>query len=253
MATGQPKTKAQELEERIMVLAAEPHPSEFVIRGIKKDAEALRKDDPILAAAALGFIASFEKNVVEMRRNFEFALGRRPNDFTFHFNFGNSLLRTDFYSEARDHFLNAVELAPSQPEVLNAAIEACLWTGWLSKAADLTDRYHRLSPDKPSPYTRVAELLDVARRNKLSDHEIEALLDTAVSVLAASNASTKAIQPKVLSDEESSWLSYHLVVAEPVETVVDLNVILAERLAENQPRLPADKFVTVMFVPGNAV
>ena len=50
-------------------------------------------------------------------------------------------------------------------------------------------------------------------------------------------------------DEESEWLSGEISLAEPVSTIVDLNVKLAEAWVESEAATRVGDLVNFMFVP----
>jgi len=249
MATGQAKTKASELMEEAAALASQPHLSEFQIQQLKRKAKSLLRQDAVSAWDVLGFVAARENNESAMRSNYQRALDWKRDHPVTHANYGHALARLNFAAEARDQLMRAVQLDPSNLIFLNAAIAAFVETGKFSGALELIERFNRLSPSKPSGFTQdVTDALAFIRAHSLSESEIETLLEQARGVLHSAGAYANKFNQSIVSDEDSTWLNYDLILAEPVERVVELNTVLCRRLASLEPPLAAEEHVLVMYL-----
>jgi tetratricopeptide (TPR) repeat protein len=248
MATGQAKTKAMELMADAAALA-HAHPSEFQIQQLKRTAKSLLKQDAVSASDVLGFVAALEHDEAAMRSNYKRALDLKRGGAITYAHYAHALARLNFTAEARDELMRAVEIEPSNLEFLHAAIGAFIATGRISGALDLIERFNRLSPNKPSRFTQdVTNALAFIRANNLSESEIETLLEEARGVVRAAGADANRFNQSILSDEDSTWLNFDLILAEPVERVVELNTVLCRRLASFDPPLAAEDHVLVMYL-----
>jgi tetratricopeptide (TPR) repeat protein len=249
MATGQAKTKAEELMGEAAALAAQPHPSQFEIKQLERKAKSLLKQDAAKASDVLGFVAALEYDEAAMRKHYQRALELNRGNAMTRAHYAHALARLNFPAESRDQLLLAIEIDPTDLAYLDAAIGGCVESGNIAKALDLVGRFNRLSPDKPSRFTRnVTTALDFIRQHDVSEGEIATLMETALEVLRSARASSVRLDHGILTDEDSTWLNYDLIVAEPVEKVVELNTVLCRRLALLDPPLVAEEHVLVMFL-----
>jgi hypothetical protein len=86
------------------------------------------------------------------------------------------------------------------------------------------------------------------KTNAFGEKDVEELVNVATTVLHASRIPVIGTQLLAMADEECEWMSIHILLDEPVATVVELNVELAERLAGRSSPLTAERYFTVMYM-----
>jgi hypothetical protein len=251
MATGQAKTKAEELMFAIMALGESRSAPSLDIARLKQQAQMLRSSDLYGASLALGMLAALEFDESEMRKNHDLAQKLRPEHFYTHRNFAASLVRLNHYAEARASAIRAYEVAPSSVDAIDYAMGLCVATGHFADAVQLLEARNKLGPTEPCVYEDIVRLGDTyLKLHGVSVGEIETLQSICLSVLRESAVHASWIEPRLMADEESEWLSFHFIVYEPVERVVSLSVELAERLASIEPPMEVEDHITMMYMVG---
>jgi len=248
MATGQAKTKAEELINRLNALVNQRHPSEFQVLQLQHQAESLRQSSFVEAAIALGAVATIRWDESEMRRQFDHAMQMRKGDHNLHANFARCLVRLNLHSEARRQYEQALQIQPSDKGVLADAIKACTWSGQFLRAKEYIERFNRLSADNPSEFGQfVAQAIELLKGTEVSEQQIDELVEIAMSVLRDAKISYISVNGRVLNDEESGFISIEFLLDSTISRVVDFDDTLAEKLAVSSPSGDLTNLISITF------
>lgn len=243
-----PKTKASELIEKINALLHQEERDEFTLRKIRKGAENLRQSDAFNAYVSLGMLASLENDADGMRTNHLAALKLQPNDPNANFNYSTSLNNLSFYSEARGYAEIACNGARESLEYLSLLIDISLKIGRIRDARKWLERFQLLSPKKANENESLIldanELLD---DSGVSDENVEQLLEFSLSVLRRQDVIPKRFEIATLTDDESRWLNFTIIIPQQPREVVSLDFEVAEQLARSEVPSQVTDAVIVTF------
>jgi hypothetical protein len=249
MATGQAALEGVQLVNEVVELAKANSPSSFAVAQYRKRAEALRRTDLFHASIALGMIGAIIHDMGVMRTNHERALQLQPGNFVATLNFASSLQKMKCFSESREMSLRAYRLEPGNPFAVFNAINICVATLRFSIANDLILQWKKIRPHDPAPHEDVTNnSTNYFREFNIEETEAEKLTEVALEVLRENNVYPTAWDVNLLSDEDSRWLSYDLIVGEPVERVLELNANLIRRLFADPRLREVEDRVLVMYL-----
>lgn len=250
MATGQAVPKGVELMERLKRLLAYSSRDAAVIARIREEALILWPTDPGQASEILGIVASLNYDESATREFFDQAHKLRSNDAGVEGNYALSLFRFGRFRAAQERIEQAIGLAPADLTFLDNAIRITAISGGFEKAAALDREWSKLSPNQPHQWhAAILYGVEYLADKHLNDQDIEQLVDFAADILREARAELRGASVFKQADEETEWLSIHLMRAGPVKQIVDLNVRLAKRLAAALERPKASHYVTVMYTP----
>lgn len=252
METGQAAPEGVQLANEIADLAKVRLPSELALARLESRARAIRGVDPFFAYMALGMLAAIVKNEPEMRAHFDRALKLRPQDYLVRANYAASLQMMNLFSEARDMGLEAYQRDPANPRALEEAIRYCVATCSFSRTTGLLAKWEKLQPGRE--HSQVSKIQQAAKylvANRLEEEQVEALIRAGLETLRESHVFAAAFNVEVMSGEDSTWLTYDLILNEPVERVVDLNTMLIHRLIGEERLREVEQRVLVMYLVGD--
>ncbi|VAX16427.1 hypothetical protein MNBD_NITROSPINAE03-1682 [hydrothermal vent metagenome] len=244
----QPKLKSEEFFERIANLSQEDRNNVFKINALRKDAEALVKNDPFSAYMLLGMLSGIEAKMNEVRDYFNRVIKISPNSYIGYYNFAIALHSNGFHSEASTHAIKANELNPGDTKILDLLVNNYLASGRYRDANDWLQKWDRVMPKKPHKETNILrQIYPFISEQKIADDDVERLQKLAYSLLLENNVSITEKRMMILEDEESRWLNYMIGIDEPVTEIVDLNEKLAERMADEDLPASLTSNVVIMF------
>jgi len=233
----EPKLKSEELVERINKLTQEDRKNVFKINALRKEAEALIKNDPFNAYMILGALSGIEAKIDEVRDYFNRSIKISPNNYYGYYSFAKALHNNGFYSEASPYAIKANELNPGNTDILNFLVNNCCSSGRYRDANDWLKKWGRAMPKRQHKDANALEQINYFVSDKeINDDDVEHLQLIAFDLLNEYGIFGHNGGVQMLSDEESSWVSHELKIIRPVAEIVDLNEKLAEKLAgENLP------------------
>ena len=249
MAT-QAKSKSEQIVQELNRASASGSLDQLTRARFRRDAEALMVADPITAHMILGLIASDACDESEVRRCFSVALKLAPVEPIVHHNYATALADIGFFSAARTESERAHALAPGVLEFADALINYATLSGRFRRGAEVLAEREKLEPKEAHPDQVVLpDLIALADQHGVRDEEIEKLQLAASSVLHNAGLYSPYIAYGISEDEESRFVGAEWQVDASVSQVVDLNIALARQLSISETPLPAEAFLTFVFVP----
>jgi hypothetical protein len=249
MAQEQAKTKANSLLEEVIALTWERHPSEFTLKRLQKQAEALRASNLFEASLALGMLASIALREAEMRTHHERALAIEEYDYLARSYYSASLQRLNCYSEAADWALRALELVPDVPNALRKAINACAAACRFSEASHLIEQWEKIEPDQPPPNEeRVRGAIAYLKAHRIAEKDMQRLVDFARKFLRAEGSHGAEWGLHFQAGWGTNSMSYDIFLDEPRERVKELNSKLVRTLSAHPELQAVHEHVLVTYV-----
>lgn len=247
--SSQPLPKGEELIEKINKLTPQDWKNAILIKGLKNEAEALKRVDAFRAYRILGMLACIEGEVPDMHSNHVKAISLEPNNFYANYDYAVSLFNIGQFSEAIGY---AEKVKDADPIIiLEFLIESSGVAGHFKDSMKWISEWKKINPNKKH---RVEDLtkqtISLMKENETSSEDVERLQKLAHSLLLENNMHITKKRIEVLEDEESRWLSYMILLDEPVSEIVDLNEELAERMAEEN--LPSNLTSNVVIMYSSA-
>ena len=248
----QPKTKVSELVDRINSYTKSKERDEFSRTAILRDIEALQNADPATASAFRGLMAALERDEQATKKHFEIARRLRPGDPRIEFNYSQALHNLRYFAEARKFAKKAHEVDPGDLVLLDNLIDHTMFSYRALEAAQLIERRRRLSSKSEHPDVgRIEIFSEFYRKHKLRDDDVETVLTLSLDLLREAGLFADKEESGLRHDGESEWISGRLEVAAPVETIVELNMQLADMQAASEFSPDLMTLVNFMFVPAS--
>ena len=249
MATGQPALEGAQLVNEVVELVMSNSASSFTVAQYKKRADALLSKDLFNASLALGMLGTLAHDEAEMRKHFERAIQLRPGYNPAIGNYASSLYRMNFFSEASDKALDNYRIAPASPTAVGLAIDTCTAAFRVSTAKELLSQWEKIQPGVENKFSGgIHQALEYISSFQIPEKLVEQQIEFALKLLRESHHQATAWHLDFLSDEESTWMTYDLVLHEPVDVVVELNTQLAERMAGSDLFRKTASHVLVMYL-----
>ena len=248
----QPKTKASELVDRIDAFAKSKEKDEFTRTAIIREIDSLQNVDPAYASACRGIMATIARDEPEIRKHFQNAQRLHPHDWWIAFHYSRALHYLGYLRESRKMVHAIYESDRSDLFVLDELIRQSIDSGRALEASELMARRDLLKSDNQhTDEHSIQSFSAFYRRHNVHDDDVEELLEATLNVLSRAGYYHDIANYGVRCDGESEWFSGRLEVAAPVETIVDLNMQLADAQASSD--FPPDlmTLVNIMFVPAS--
>jgi hypothetical protein len=147
-------------------------------------------------------------------------------------------LLVGFPEEAIQSAQHAYEMRKGDVYALNTLIESCVFAGQFQKAKQWLAQWEELQPDTPHRHSKiVTNINSILEQAKVSDETTGKVIQIAFSVLrnhgihighniAYSNATRE--------DDETQWVTRTIIIDQPDIEAIELNIELAEKLAEQE-------------------
>ncbi len=248
----QPETKTSELGDRIDAFAKSKERDEFTRTAINRDIETLQKADSASASAFRGMMAALDRDEQATRRHFENARRLRPHDRWIEFHYSKALHYLGYFRESREMVRAICESDRSNLAMLDELIRQTIVSGRAIEAAELMARRNLLKPDDQHTYQdSIQSFSAFYQRHDVQDNDVEDLLEVTLNLLHDAGYYHDLADYGVRRDGESEWFSGRLEVAGPVETIVELNVKLADTQAASEFSPDLMTLVNFLFVPAS--
>jgi tetratricopeptide (TPR) repeat protein len=232
--TPQPKTRFNELIDRLQALDASSERNEFTLRQLKHDIETVASHHRGEGYELFGMLAAHSEDVEETKRCFEAARRLEPRSTKVLLNYAEALNRFGKFSDVRTLLQQAHTLDPSDLLVLNRFIVATALCCRFTDAVSLLGTREKLRVGGLEPWAaefRKIHLFLAAAG--VSDDDGEKIMSYVAEVLQVAKVFDVVTANRVASDEETQWLNVNIKVRRPVDVAVDLNERLAEREARS--------------------
>jgi tetratricopeptide (TPR) repeat protein len=226
----QPATRTTELLNQINGLSSRDRDNDFLLKSLERQArQVIAAGDLSGGYTLLGALAAVREDAEETRSYHDRAASAAPTDPSIFRNYAISLLRLGLIDDAiamadrswkldktdRDNFFLLIQLTCQSGRIQEAAKRL--------HAADMTRQNH----------SGVAEIEDAASllaRRGISDKMAGSIARAAMQIVAP--ISVAGVANRVAADDESKWVDFAFAVNDSVEKVMELNLTLADRIAE---------------------
>ena len=242
-----PATKAEELIEKLNMIALGAEVDDLVLRRISQEAQRAMPAGPAEAHTVLGAVAALQGHAEDVRKHFEIALQQSLHSGWVYSNYSSALLNLGETGEAFALAKQAFEKTPGDLSALGNLVGVALQAAHFREAATLQKRFHRLSPDRPQPDKSLAQMLgDAVDRGAFQEESVQEVLQVVHEILRTEGI-RRLGHSTLMADETcpDSFLHEIPIFASP-DRAAELNEVLANRLAA-QPDLMADP--GTRFVP----
>jgi len=244
--TSQAKPKGVELVERINSFTSDDRKNTFLLESIKKEAKILVQSDPARAYMILGMLSCFENDMSEVHSNHQNALKLSPSDYEANLNYAQSLHVTGYFSKAKEYAEKIINKNPIG--ALNFLIKNSMMSCRFSDVLNWIDEYKKINPQQNHENEKLTKLITFLFKDKnIIDDDVEHLQKLAYSLLHKNEIYFTDKKMGILEDEESRWLSYMILMDEPVSRIVDLNEKLAKRMADENLSSNLTSSVVIMY------
>jgi len=248
--TPQPKTKFNEILERINLLDGAGAESDIALRQLKREIEAVATHDRTEGFELYGILAAQSEDVEETRRCFEAARKLEPRNTSVLLNYAAALSRFGMYSDVRSQLQLAHTLDPSDLSVLDRYIGAAGLCCRFKDAMGLLQTRYQLTGSAFEPLEKEFRTIHLfLAAAGVSDDDGEEIMGYAADTLRAAKVFDVFTDNRLASDEDSQWLNVNISVRRPVEVAVELNEELAEREASSNLRASSLMSVSAIFIP----
>ncbi|MDH4121031.1 MAG: hypothetical protein OEV94_04930 [Deltaproteobacteria bacterium] len=223
-----PKTKAEELQERVADLCESPSPDPFTLRRLKAEAEKLKPKDPPMAFYLMGLLASVEYNPDGVRENFNKALQfplSSEGEFVCRGNYITALGRMGHGQEALEFCRQSLDKFPTQKDFIKQFIAIHMQLGRLQTAA-------KRAKEEKLEYASLILCAEFLAQEGVTDEETQQMVAPELAILREKRIFIHEQTVGLFSDEDSTWVSYDIRVKKSIKEVVDMEVELAEAVAK---------------------
>lgn len=230
--TIQPALAGNALIEEINALFRSRSVTEIATRRIRREAEKLKASDARGAYMVLGMLDCLAWNEKDMRENHERVLRLASSDFYVYLNYVTSLDRMNFVSEAYARQQAVYSRWPNEPDVVDACIWTALRAGRISAAHGFLAQWRKLYPDKPQVHEGfISTAKEILNAHGIDDDQGERMQEAVSSVLRAMRVFVLERNYYAVS-EDSGVVNYELALDLLLDSVIDLNMKVADRVVE---------------------
>ena len=244
-APSAPANKANELIERIGVVARNSTLDNFEVQRIARDANALMRSDPAGAHTVLGCIAALRCNAEDSRKHHRIAL-TLDNTAIPRLNYLVSLSVLEEHEVALTVARDAIDAYPDDLELLNHAISAAVESGQFMIARNLCDRWDRLVPARPNSFSDDARrLADAVNAGRFGEQGVRDLLRVLSEVQRDKRVRTSKSTVRFHTRPDS--VLYDRIIHATPAVAAEMNAHLADRVAGCPDLMenPGLKFIAV--------
>lgn len=248
MSKPQPKSKAEELLDKILALSLEERKNAFTLKLLAKEAQSIASVDPVVSYRCMGVISVFENKPDDAKRLFTNAIKISQGNSIPLQNYSVMLGQMGFYRESLQYADKAYKLNKSDLDNLETALFANFLNGEFDATHELILEASKLRFDSKR-ITSANNALEFVRSNSISPAEFLKLQDTAYSLLHSKNIFIMKPTLTICEDEDSMFLSYQILLDKPVMEIIDLSVMHAEVLANNPSLNDISDKINISFSP----
>lgn len=181
--------------------------------------------DPVLCHTALGAIASLQYDIAQIHAHFKMALQATNRSDWIAQLYATALNNISLPFEASDVLLEYQTRYPNEISLLRDAIESCVNTGRAFRGEALLRHWHKLT-DMPNSYEiTIKQWALIYRRQSLLETEVQALLETALSLVHQSLIKQRknfVIAADYANYDGAPYLSYTIYLDETVDELLEL-------------------------------
>ncbi|HID99601.1 MAG TPA: hypothetical protein EYP59_04840 [Thiotrichaceae bacterium] len=222
----------------------------------KNEAKKYAQSDNVDGYLALGTLACLEGNIDALQTHYQHAIAESAAQHAYILRlYTQCLTPFGFFSQAADLMYQAYHFYPVL-NYLDDTIHFYALAGHFHQVVELLKTWHQVSPDKAHRFSQLAEeVMTFMDERKVSDADLERLIEIALSILRQHKLSINVpqINLSLLEDEESLWFHYGIPLRESVEVakIVELDFELANRsVDECPPQIIQGGFVPMFEVVG---
>jgi tetratricopeptide (TPR) repeat protein len=246
MSKAQPKAKAEELFNTIETLSLEERKDQLTLKRLAREAKSLASVDSVASYICQGMISFYENKPDDVRRLFDKAIKISPVNSIIAQNYAVTLNQMGFHKEHLEYADTAYKLNQDDPSHLETAIFANIVNGKFDTAYELVLRASKLRLNSDSITVR-NNILQFIRSNSISPSDFVKLQDTAYNLLHSKKIFVMKPSLGISEDEDSTCLSYQILLDKPVREIVDLDVMHAQALAREPSLLEISNKVVIYF------
>lgn len=233
-----PKLEAGNLLKRYNLTSSGDRANEVLLQRLKNEAE------EVVARAghypedyeALGCIYAFMNDEDSARRAFYYALSKFPTDFGVHVNYAMSLNYLGFPEEAMTYAHRAFHFRQGDMTALNMLIESCVFAGCFHQAAQWLNSWSRVAPEQRHRHAdEIPRISDFFKAHGITDESTSAVISVSSEVLRDARipiGNAVSYMHAIRRDDESQWVVRTVHLEHAGVNPVDINIALAEKLAE---------------------
>lgn len=207
-------------------------PGEFVLAGMKRDANRAISADPEHAYMALGGIAALEWDEELVHKYFKKSIAIAANPIV-HANYAVALQLIGRHSLAAAQACEASELAPTDLNALKAAIDAATFAGKFEAAQALCVKLESRTLHLDAEYSQIADAFRILKANNISQNYTENC-NTIAYILLQENG-IRAPKWQLNVDLDDQMIFSYILIDLPFEQVYELDRQLARRLIDELP------------------
>lgn len=237
------KTKAQDVIEQISALNGDrTRVDQFTIARLKRAARESMTADPVAAHMALGALASFEWDDAALDLHHQTAIRLQDNEVT-RMNYATSLAGVQRPREAWVETLRASQTAPTDLNLLGAAIRAAYIAGEFTEARRLCEDYAKRSPTRVfRGADRIVKISEVLERRDFSIATTTKMVDIAFGLLKEERIENQAFQIRTYDEPSDSSVMYFIFVRKSRKEIRELEEKLADRMFDEVEALDFSAF-----------
>jgi len=181
--------------------------------------------DPVLCYTALGAMASLQYDIAQTHTQFKRALEATNSSSWIAQLYATALNNISLPFEASDLLLDYQARYPNELSLLRDTIASCVNTGRAFRGEALLTHWHKLT-EMQNPYeTTIKQWALLYRRQSLKESEVQALLETALSLVHESlmrQRQNVLISADYANYDGAPYLSYTIYLELPVDDLLAL-------------------------------
>lgn|GEM_PF-3783297 len=144
----QPQTIYSGIIDQLNTLSPDRRHNPFVLNRFRQEAEKLKNVNLAFAFSALGVISTLERNIQDVRKNFDLSLSHARERYTsIYLNYAVSLGKLGYLSEAEKVLQTAYNIFRYDLKILESLMEYSILSGKLRQAYNLIEDWIKLSPN----------------------------------------------------------------------------------------------------------
>ena len=217
-----------------------------MLNRLAKEAQSLASVDPATSYVCQGIISFFQNKPEDVRRLFRKAIKISPaNSMPVH-NYAVTLNKMGYYEEALEHADNAHRLNKADQLFHETALITNIMNGKFNTANELlleAPKLH-LNSDRIASANNILQFI---QSNSISPSDFLKLQDTAYDLLHSKHIFIMKTSLGISEDEDSTCLSYQILLDKPVREIIDLDVMHTQALAQEPSLLEISNKVVIYF------
>ena len=196
-------------------------------------------------------VASVEQNHEELLDHFSIAIRLMPHDIELRKHHFLSLFIAGLTENAFNAAIQAAEMSPGDPDLLDRVLVASLLVGRFREGKVYLDRWRKIRPDQEHIRAEfVDNVSSFMAEHKISDDSIAEIYRIAHEVSHGHHQPhIETVEHTIAGDDEYEWIQAFFAIRGSIDEVVAINVKLAIALAKLDPPPARSDLVSVMFVP----